>query len=320
MFKKIVFFFFFQCTLLLIGFSQTDTIFLKNPSFEGIPRTGLMPKGWTNCNENPEKLPDVHPSGVHGVNKRAVNGDTYMALLTDENGALEKISQELTTPLNADQCYFFKLSLCRTSQYKSTTRILAEEKDYSTPIKLTIWGGDNACQKVEKLAESNRVYNTNWLDFVFTFQPKKGYKYLILEAGSDDPVLSATNGHVLIDNATPITPLSCDSIEQWSINDPNNLYGNFANSQNLILHDEALRADPKGVRAIYYNQALSAAAQTSAIQAIQLFTKRYPNRKANVIIEEATKKAGKMSKKALVNALNELGIAGSAYTISVYRG
>ena len=320
MLKKIAFLHLFQCTLLFIGFSQTDTIFLKNPSFEGIPRTGLMPKGWTNCNENPEKLPDVHPSGVHGVNKRAVNGDTYIALLTDENGTLEKISQALTTPLKAEQCYFFKLSLCRTSQYKSTTRILAEEKDYSSPIKLTIWGGNDACQKVEKLAESNQVDNTNWLDYVFTFQPKKGYTYLIVEAGSDDAVLSTTNGHVLIDNATPITPLSCDSLEQWSINDPNNLYGNFANSKNLILHEETLRADPKGVRAIYYNQSLSAAAQNSAIQAIQLFAKRYPNRKANVIIEEATKKTGKMSKKALVKALNELGVAGSAYTISVYRG
>lgn len=320
MLKKIAFLYFFQCTILFIGFSQTDTIFLKNPSFEGIPRTGLMPKGWTNCNENPEKLPDVHPSGVHGVNKRAVHGDTYMALLTAENGEVERISQELTSPLKAEQCYFFKLSLCRTSQYKSMTRILVEAKDYSTPIKLTIWGSNDACQKVEKLAESNPVYNTNWLDFVFTFQPKKAYKYLILEAGSDDGVLSTTNGHVLIDNATPITPLSCDSLEQWSINDPNNLYGNFQNSQNLILHDEALRADPKGGRAIYYNQALSAAEQTSAIQAIQLFAKRYPKRKANVIIEEATKKAGKISKKALVNALNELGVAGAAYTISVYRG
>jgi len=86
------------------------------------------------------------------------------------------------------------------------------------------------------------------------------------------------------------------------------------------LHEAALREDPKGVRAIYYNQSLSEAEQKLAIQAIQLFAKRYPKRKANVIIEEATKKAGKMSKKALVNALNELGVAGSAYMISVYRG
>lgn len=319
MFKKIIFLYFFQCTILLIGFSQTDTIFLNNPSFEGIPRTGILPKGWINCNENPEILPDVHPSGSLGVNKRAVDGDTYIALLTDDNGGLEKVSQQLSKPLKANQCYFFKLSLCRTSAYKSLTRILAEEKAYNTPIRLTIWGANDACQKVEKLAESNEVNNTNWLDFVFTFQPEKNYTHLILQAGSIDHVYADENGNVLIDNASPIIPLSCDSLKQWAINNPNNLYGNFKNAQNLILHDETLKDDPRGVKAIYYNQSLDEAAQASAIKSIQLFAKRYPKRKANVIIEEPSKKQGKATKKTLVKALNELSIATSAYTISVYR-
>lgn len=320
MLKRLGLLFFFQCCILLIGFSQTDTIFLNNPSFEGIPRTGIILKGWTNCNENQEIVPDIHPSGTTGVQKRAVNGDTYLALLADETGQLEKVSQQLSTPLVANQCYFFKLSMCRTSQYKSSTRYLPEERDYSTPIRLTIWGANNACQKIEKLSESNRVTNTNWLDFVFTFQSKKAYTHLILEAGSDDPVITNVNGHVLIDNASPITTLSCDSLKKWSINDPNNLYGNFQNAQNLLLHDDALKDDPRGVKAIYYNQVLGEEGKASAIQSIQLFAKRYPNRKANVIIEEATKKAGKSSKKALVKALNELGVSSDAYTISVYRG
>ena len=298
MLKKIAFSYFFQCTILLTVFSQTDTIFLKNPSFEGIPRTGLLPKGWINCNENPEILPDVHPSGSLGVNKRAVDGDTYIALLTDENGRLEKISQQLEKPLKAQQCYFFKLSLCRTGQYKSVTRVLGAKSNYSSPIQLTIWGANDACQKVEKLAESNSVDNTNWLDFVFTFQPEKEYTHLILQAGSVDHVYADENGNVLIDNASPITPLSCDSLKQWAINDPNNLYGNFQNAQNLILHDETLKDDPRGVKAIYYNQSLDDAAQALAIQSIQLFAKRYPKRKANVIIEEPSKYF------ALINSVN----------------
>ncbi len=319
MLKKIGLIHFIQCGILLIGFSQTDTISLKNPSFEGIPRTGLLPKGWINCNENPEILPDVHPSGSLGVNKRAVDGDTYIALLTDENGGLEKVSQQLSKPLKANQCYFFKLSLCRTSKYKSLTRILGEEKAYNTPIRLTIWGANEVCEKMDKLAESNEVYNTNWLDFVFTFQPEKEYKYIILQAGSEDHVYADENGNILVDNASPITPLSCDSLKQWAINDPNNLYGNFKNAQGLILHDETLKDDPRGIKAIYYNQSLDATAQASAIKSIQLFAKRYPKRKANVIIEEPSKKEGKASKKILVKALDELGVAASAYTISVYR-
>ena len=211
------------------------------------------------------------------------------------------------------------MSLCRTNQYQSTTRILGEEKDFSEPIKLTIWGANNACQKIEKLSESNPVYNTNWLDFVFTFQPQEDYNYLILEASLEEDVLSSINGHILIDNATPITPIACDSLEKWSINDPNDLYGSFQNAENLILHDQALIDDPKGISAIYYNQSLSEDEQKRAIQAIQLFAKRYPKRKANVVIEEATKKVGKLSKKTLVKALKQLGIDGSAYTISVYK-
>lgn len=319
MLKKIGLITLLQFIILSISFSQTDTIFLKNPSFEGIPRTGILPKGWLNCNENSAILPDVHPSGVHGVNKRSVNGDTYIALLTNEEGQLEKIGQQLAQPLKAGQCYFFKLSLCRTSQYQSTTRLLDKEKDFSEPVKLTIWGANNACQKLEKLSESNPVYNTNWLDFVFTFQPKEDYTFLILEAGSDDPVYSDVDGHVLIDNASSITPVSCDSLERWSINEPDNLYGNFANAQNLLLHEAALRDDPKGIKAIYYNQKLSETEKTLAIQAIQLFAKRYPKRKANVIIEEPSKKQGKLSKKTLVKALNEINVASSAYTISIYK-
>ena len=303
-----------------ILFSQVETIHLKNPSFEGIPRTGIILKGWTNCNENQEVVPDIHPSGTTGLQKRPVDGDTYLALLADENGQLEKVSQELSASLAVGQCYFFKLSLCRTNQYKSSTRFLPAEKDYNTSIRLTIWGANDACQKIEKLSESNRIYNTNWLDYVFTFKPTKTYTHLILEAGSDDPVLTNVNGHILMDNASPITTLSCDSLEKWSINDPNNLYSNFQNSQNLILHDETLIEAPKGIKAIYYNQALRKEDKTSAIKFIQLFAKRYPNRKANIIIEEATKKEGKSSKKTLVKALNELGVSSDAYTISVYKG
>ena len=309
----------FLFTTELLAQGQIDTIFLQNPSFEGIPRTGVLPKGWTNCNKNPEILPDVHPSGVYGVQKRAINGDTYLALLADETGRLEKVSQLLSTPLVGGQCYFFKLSLCRTNQYKSATRILTTEKEFNEPIALTIWGANEACQKVEKLAESNVVYNTNWLDFVFTFQPTQDYKYLILQAGLTDALPATVNGHVLVDNATPIIPLICDSLEKWVINDPNYLYGNFQNAQNLILHDESLREDPKSVGAIYYNQALNTEAKQLAIQAIQLFTKRYPKRKANIIIEESSKKMGKATKRMLVKALNDLGITATAYTIHVYR-
>jgi|GEM_PF-3380300 len=303
-------------------FAQTDTIFLSNPSFEGIPRTAILPKGWTNCHENPQIVADVHPSGTYGVQKKAVNGETYLALLTHETAPAEMIAQALSSPLIANKCYSFKLSLCRTNHYKSATKKLAAntEYNYNAPIKLTIWGGTTACEKREQLAESNTVYNTNWLDFVFTFTPTKDYTYLILAAATDDPLLPAYDGHILMDNAAPIISMSCDSLEKWTTNDPQNLYEKLQNAQGLILHEETLNENTQGIKAIYYNQGLSEEAAKQAIQAIQQFVKRYPKRKANIIIEEKSKKEGKKVRKALVKILSDLGVSGDAYVVSVFIG
>jgi len=65
MLKKLGVLFFFQYYIFLVGFSQTDTIFLNNPSFEGIPRTGIILKGWTNCNDNQEIVPDIRKFSNH---------------------------------------------------------------------------------------------------------------------------------------------------------------------------------------------------------------------------------------------------------------
>ncbi len=320
MIKYIISIFFVFIFLNIKIFAQTDTIYLINPSFEGIPRTAISPKGWTNCHENPQIVADVHPSGVYGVQKKAVNGETYLALLTHEIESAETIGQQLPSPLLANKCYSFKISLCRTNHYKSATKKLPEdtEYNYNAPIKLAIWGGTTACTKSEKLAESNTVYNTNWLDFVFTFTPTKDYPYLILAAATDDPLLPAYDGHILIDNAAPIIPMSCDSLEKWTTNDPQDLYKKLQNAQGLILHEETLNDDSNGIKAIYYNRGLTEEKSEQAIRAIQQFAKRYPKRKANIIIEEDSKKAGKKVKKALVRRLSDLGVPAAAYGISVF--
>lgn len=301
------------------SFSQNDTIYLKNPSFEGIPNTILLPKGWTNCNENTEVSADIHPSGAYGIQKKAVNGDTYISLLADENKIQEKVGQLLVNPLTAGQCYSFKLSLCRTNHYKSATRRSINEADYTKPIKLSIWGGTAACQQEEKLAESQLIENTNWLDFVFTFQPKASYTHLILQATYNAPFSTPYNGHVLIDNASAIIELSCDSLAEWT-KDPTLLYSKLENTQNLMLHEGTLMEDPNGIKAIYYNESLTMLEQEAVISQIQLFVKRYPKQKANIIIEEVNKKRGRASKRMLVKALNKLGITSDTYAISIFKG
>ena len=79
-----------------------DTIVLKNPSFEDVPRMGLPNSppifGWHDCgsvNFPHETPPDILPTynAVWGVTMQAIDGKTYLSLATRYNGSYEFVSQ-----------------------------------------------------------------------------------------------------------------------------------------------------------------------------------------------------------------------------------
>ena len=195
--------------------AQGDPIELSNPSFEGIPNHSSSPRSWTDCGFPGETEPDVHSGDtlgqIHfGVRHTAQDGNTYLGMVVRDNDTWEKVSQRLSIPLEAGKCYDFSLYLARAELYVSLSRTVGEEVNYTTPVKLMIWGGSSYCDKGELLAETNLIKNTRWLRFDLHFEPSSTHRYITLEAFYRTPSLFPYNGNILIDNLSPIIPVPCD--------------------------------------------------------------------------------------------------------------
>lgn len=187
-----------------------EPIHLTNPSFEDYARPGKAPSGWYDCGFPAETPPDVQPDPTFSVNKPAVDGNTYLGMVVRDNDTWESVSQRLSRPLEKGQCYDFSLQLSRSELYISVSRVNGVEANYATPAKVRIYGGFGYCDKQYLLAESKLIINTRWLEYNFKFEPIANYSYLIIEVFYNTPTLFPYNGNVLVDNASPITPVPCD--------------------------------------------------------------------------------------------------------------
>ena len=196
--------------------AQEPTIYLNNASFEDYPRSGYAPRGWYDCGGikfPQESPPDIHPTpdAMFRVTKKANDGETYVGMVVRENDSWESIAQRLTAPLQAKQCYSFNIFLSTSKTYESSVRGGGQViVNFSTPIKLRIWGGTGYCSKKELLAESDLIDHEEWKEYRFKFEPKQRATYIILEAFFKTPTLSPPNGNILLDNASAIVMLPCD--------------------------------------------------------------------------------------------------------------
>jgi outer membrane protein OmpA-like peptidoglycan-associated protein len=195
---------------LTVSAQKMDTIFLENPSFEDRPGPARPPKGWTDCGFEQETPPDVQPAGGFNVTRPAFDGQTYMGMVTRENDTWEAVTQKLSIPLEAGNCYTFSIYLCRSDTYLSGTRTSSGLQSFTTPIKLRVWGGNWLCHKQELLAESPLVGNIDWKKFGFKLEPKKTVNYIILEAFYKTPVFFPYNGNILVDHASAIIQVPCN--------------------------------------------------------------------------------------------------------------
>lgn len=196
------------------GWSQADTIFLKNPSFEDIPRHSQGVKGWIDCGWDTETAPDVQPfkslNAEWGQQIPAIKGNTYLGLVVRENDTYERVGQRLSSPLIGGQCYTFSIYLSSSDQYLSATkRSKGALHNYTQPAVLRISGGVDYCLRSEVLAESPTIDNTVWQRYDFQLHPTMDYEYILIEAFYKTPALVVYNGNVLVDGASEIVRIEC---------------------------------------------------------------------------------------------------------------
>jgi len=163
---------------------------MLNASFEGEPRDATIPRGWMICTEG--TTPDILP-GPWGVYTEASQGETYVGLITRENGTWEAIGQKLTEKLMDGQCYEMSLDVARSDAYAN----------YNDPIKLRVWCGKSKCDRTQLILETNFIRNTEWETIDIRFTPKSNMQYILFEAFYRDGSFSH-RGNILLDNVSSI--------------------------------------------------------------------------------------------------------------------
>lgn len=191
--------------------AQAVPVFLNNASFEDTPGHSKPPWGWFFCGPQLGSPPDVHPSGMFGVEEKARDGRTYVGMVVRDVNTWETIGQRLETPLLAGQCYRFSIWLALPQQYLSLSRQTGEPVDYSQPAILRIWGGQVNCENIELLAASTPIYHHDWKEYTLTFEPKQNYPVVTLEVHYDPSQLNPYCGSLLLDNASAFLPIDCET-------------------------------------------------------------------------------------------------------------
>ncbi len=183
-----------KAIFLLFGFFVVQfavaQIRFENPSFEGTPQDGTSPAGWFQCKTG--STPDILP-GSWGVYNEAADGNTYIGLITREDGTWEDITQRLKEPLKGGECYTFSIDLARSKTYAG----------YNLPVRLRIWGGMERCDRDELLDQSPMIKHSTWRTYTLQINPKKDYKFIIIEAYFANGYFSY-KGNILIDNLKPL--------------------------------------------------------------------------------------------------------------------
>ncbi len=168
-------------------------ITLDNASFEGEPQDATLPQGWFAVELG--TTPDIMP-GIWGVTKEAADGDTYIGLITREDGSFESIGQRLEAPLKKDLCYSFSLDLARSKTYAG----------YNFPIRLRVYAGTKKGKRNQLLWSSPTVEDEEWETHEVKFTAKKNFNYIIIEAYFGEGLLFYYNGNILVDGITRMIP------------------------------------------------------------------------------------------------------------------
>lgn len=169
-------------------FCQTS---LKNASFEGQHGDASMPYGW--YGESDGTTPDILP-GYWGVYIEPEDGDSYVGLITREDGSFESIGQRMPKPLQEKTCYRMNISLAHSEDYSG----------YNQALKLRVWLSTKRADRQQLIYESPLINSDEWKTYRFEFVPESEKTHIILEAHISEKPLSY-KGNILIDRLSAIT-------------------------------------------------------------------------------------------------------------------
>jgi flagellar motor protein MotB len=210
--KRIHYILIWFITCLAADINAQEIIRLANPSFEDMARHSKPPRGWYDCGHPNESPPDVQP-GWFEVRMDAQEGFTYLGLVTRDNETWEAVGQRLSRPMQGGTCYQFSIHLTHSKDYFSISRTTNKDEFFTKAVKLRVWGGNSYCDKREMLGETGLVTNTSWKKFDIKIEPKRNYNFIMLEAFFKTPTLFPYNGNLLVDNASSLVPIDCETEE-----------------------------------------------------------------------------------------------------------
>lgn len=174
--------------LISVSFNPNSSILLENPSFEGESQDARVPQGWHACGMY--STPDILP-GPWGVYQEAYHGDTFLGLISREDGTWEHIGQKLAKPLTKDECYTFSVKLARSNGYVG----------YNKALKFRMWGGTKKCGQAQLLGHTVAIEHNEWKSYRFNFFTNDAYEYIVIEAYYTGK--EAYRGNLLIDACSP---------------------------------------------------------------------------------------------------------------------
>lgn len=161
-----------------------------NPSFEDIPSDATVPQGWSACAWL--TTPDILP-GYWGVYMEPYEGETYVGIITRDNGTYESFGQRLSAPLVANECYEFSIKLSHSKIYAG----------YGNPISLKISIADELCGESQVIYISPRIQHEGWQEYKIEFMPENNAQYIMLTAYYKDGSFSY-KGNIMMDNMSSI--------------------------------------------------------------------------------------------------------------------
>ncbi len=178
------------CTLL------SGQVTLDNSSMEGTPADATMPSGWFSAAEG--TTPDILP-GYWGVYNEPFDGETYIGIITRQDGSFESISQRLNDKLIKDACYNMSIHLAHSDNYTG----------YNQPIHLRVWLGSKKNERAQLIFKSPKITHLDWKNYDIEFNPNDDMYYIIIEAHISDNHIPH-KGNILIDKISPI--LRCNRV------------------------------------------------------------------------------------------------------------